>query len=278
MPSKPRPGSRVLGPPVLPHNIEPVTVLDVLKAIGLKNGTCPNLNNPAVAHLSHVLSLIRLKVQGTRVGEDWVQSGVPAAGQEGVSFSDMGNPCMQLHVFERRAYAALGKRPSNNPMLEVMDAQEAQRRLDELREDKRLADKGLRLEDDRTARRLRDEIRSQEEKVAHLGPTMPEFYERRRAERDARQRAFKSAQPILDKCEVAKKRKAAKWTHFAQELDAIFDTALPGQSMDAADRFIAAVVPAITGEKTNPNAIAQFFKYRRVKRRERESKVNRRRV
>jgi hypothetical protein len=227
----------------VPVVIDPVTVLAVLNAVRLKKGT--RLDNPAipaVVHLTHVLKLIWLKVHGVieaRTSENWVQSGFPAV------------------------------RQARNPMLDAMDAQESQDRLDKLRKDKRRADAGLRLEDEETARELGGKIKPLEEKVARLGSTMPEFYERHVAERDARKRALESAQPIVDKPVVT------EWKHFAVELDLIFDAALPHRSVDAADRFIAAVVSAITGETPSPNAVVQFFKYRRVKRREQVSKVNR---
>ncbi len=51
-----------------------------------------------------------------------------------------------------------------------------------------------------------------------------------------------------------------RWEHFGEQLAAIFHSALPGRSKEAAYRFIKAVVPDITGEQPSFEAIKTAFK------------------
>ena len=127
--------------------------------------------------------------------------------------------------------------------LDVAQLPEDQRRLDELRENKRRADAGLRHEGDLTADQLKTEIPKQEREIERRKRTI--------AERDVRECALRAVWPILNKPEVGK--------HFVEELIKIFCAEFPGSRMEAAaHRFIALFVRHVTGEDVKPGTLKRF--------------------
>jgi hypothetical protein len=78
--------------------------------------------------------------------------------------------------------------------------------------------------------------------------------------------------PLANNNEIVMNSPTALWKHFAEQLAAIFHSALPNESKAAAYRFIVAVTPTITGEHPSFQAVeTRIKKKRRVNRGKRES-------
>lgn len=223
--------------------MQPDEVLAVLRKVVRED---LSLNNPAVAHLTHVLNIIQLKVRGELSHEEQKRGWIAAlAAQQDWVRDELILPAA------RQGYAQSSGHP-RWPMLEVADAQKKERLLEELREGKRRAEKGLRLEDEKAARHIQEQIAPLEQEVARVG-TGPEVSERINSERDDRRRARKAAQPILNKREVK------GWHDFAQELRTVFHAELPEQFDEAAHQFIAEVTPYITNEHPVAGTVKKYL-------------------
>jgi hypothetical protein len=79
------------------------------------------------------------------------------------------------------------------------------------------------------------------------------------AARAARERGL----PLALNTMIALSQSTERWKDFAEELQAIFHSALPSQGKAAAYRFIVAVTPAITGEHPSFEAVQTPLKKKR---------------
>src|SRR5262249_34027116 len=98
----------------------------------------------------------------------------------------------------------------------------------------------------------RKELVLLEAELAGIG-TEPELSKRIVAKRNARSCALSLAQPIF------KKHKVEGWHDFVVELRTVFRAELPNQTDDGVNRFVAAIVPGITGEHTTAGAVKKYL-------------------
>jgi len=190
-------------------------------------------NSGVVVHLFYVLNIILAEWTGPR----FELSAWEARVQDGVW------PRMRVNYAQSTRCGSYSQswRPAR---LDDVTAQDARRRLDELREDQRQAKEGLYRRD--VARQLQKEITLQEQEVKRRKCIL--------AERDARERALQAARLILaDKCE------AMKWNRFSLQLAHIFWAEFPGQGVEAAYKFIANFVRHVTGKNVPWKTVARFI-------------------
>jgi hypothetical protein len=125
--------------------------------------------------------------------------------------------------------------------MDCLVLREAEGRRKELRAEQERQRSNMRLEAEIAAREREEEIKAVEAKIEELRRPVDEAKIRRNA--------LVLARPILDKREVK------GWSDFAGELQAIFCAELPGQGPEAADRFMVAILPAVTGETVRVGTI-----------------------
>ena len=220
-------------------------------------------NSPEVVHLTYVLGIIHWKKQADpRLDPNEQLAGLLRRGGSvssilSVGALEQGDPFaweywVQHGVWpeSRQGYAMLPSQ-ARWPMLDVADKQEKEREFEELREKKRRADEGLRIEHQREARQIEEQIAPLEREVARLG--QPDLEIDKRTKYDDRRRALQAAQPILNK------RKVKGWHDFAVELRAIFHAELPQQFDETAYHFIAGVMPHITNERPIPGTVKKYL-------------------
>ena len=213
-----------------------------------------------LAHvLKHVLNIIRWKkragLQGDEPPPDAIQNVIrnrdSAIGAiewsrvEKAAWDDWVQGGDVIWPGTWRGYAHPDSRFLRWPKMEFAALQEEERKLKELRaERRRQIGKIMRLEDETAAHEREKEIKALEAKV--------EEYRRPVDEAKIRRHALDLARPILDKREV----KGCE--DFAKELRRIFCSELPGQGTEAASRFMEAVMPVVTEEAMRWETIKQF--------------------
>jgi hypothetical protein len=93
--------------------------------------------------------------------------------------------------------------------------------------------------------------RKREQRIAELEPQIAR-HERVGKAASVRKRALGIGWPILSM------RKISGWHDFAAKLQVIFCDELPGQGPEAFDRFMVAILPAVTDETVRVGTIKQF--------------------
>jgi hypothetical protein len=140
---------------------------------------------------------------------------------------------------------------------------EWERQLKELHDECKQYGGGATLQDFAAARQRGQEIAELEAKINQRNQDVAKYFRRTKAQRAARKRALRLAQPILDKREVTEPK------HFALELWQIFLAEFPGRGMKkAANEFIAKFVSDVTGEVVNPGNVKQIIQRMGTKRRQ----------
>jgi hypothetical protein len=219
--------------PLFVPKVTPEVVLDGLRE-AVSEDTVLSLHNPVVERLTHILNLIRWKLwagprcdsQGREqiekaVWEDWTRHNIWPVAQQG--YADPGGHTRWINM-------------------DLAAQRATQREREELRQSQ--TDEGPLLEDERAAREREEKVSALEHEAAR--------HERAVAAADVRRRTLELAAPILSM------RKISGWHDFAAKLLVIFCAELPSQSKDAAYRFIARVMPAVTGEAVRPGTLKKF--------------------
>jgi hypothetical protein len=237
----PRVMPEAAGPVVPPFNpkVTPEIVLDALhKAVS--GDTRLSLHSPPVKHLTHILNFIRWKV--------WAGPRRDSPGREqiekvtwerwAIHGSGVINYHQELWPAAEQGYAV----PTGHMRWDNMDVavlQAPQNELEGLR--KLQTTKPITLKEENAAR-------EREKRISELEREIPR-HERVITAASVRKRALEIGWPILSMCKIS------GWHDFAAELQAIFCDELPGQGPEAADRFMVAVLPAVTDETVRVGTI-----------------------
>jgi hypothetical protein len=223
------------------------------------NATLPRSTDRAFAHLARVLNTLQWKVQGwtgpwpkeqeqlQRIAEAiWVLTEILPAQREDYAASP-GN-------YERwgRTDAAVGARAHRAEFDMLIGAERA--RLAAAGVPANLAAYDANVKKAR-ARNAEMEVRA-DLAAAEARARLAAFDALITAARVARELGL----PLANNLELVVNPPTERWKDYAEYLQMIFHSALPGRPKAAAYRFIVAVTPAITGQPTTFKAVEAFLK------------------